>query len=231
MINLTTLELVRERIENALSSTSRENEPPVEIVAVTKAFPGKYIISAYESGLLTIGENRVQEAEQKFKKLPQLPGLKRRLIGHLQSNKARKALAIFDTIDSVNSIKLARRLSKATAEKGEPFPVLAQVNTAADPAKFGFALNETDLLLEMADLPGLRVDGLMTIGEITQDKARIRRTFQRLREMRDNLNAQLTNEKQMRELSMGMTADFEMAVEEGATMIRIGTALFGERPR
>lgn len=116
------------------------------------------------------------------------------------------------------------------SEKQERFPILAQVNTAADPAKFGFALNETDLLLEIADLPGLRVDGLMTIGELTEDESRTRNTFAKLRQMRDDLNRSLPADRQMKELSMGMTADFEMAVEEGATMIRIGTALFGERP-
>lgn len=111
MINPAVLESVRERVDGALRRSGRPNDPPVEIVAVTKAFPRDHIVSAYESGLLTIGENRVQEAEQKFSELPTLPGLKHRLIGHLQSNKVRKAVEIFDTIDSVDSMKLARRLS------------------------------------------------------------------------------------------------------------------------
>ena len=230
MINQAALESVRERIDRARRRVGSEKDPPVEIVAVTKSFPGEHIVSAHESGLFTIGENRVQEAEKKFKELPELAGMKCRLIGHLQSNKARTAMEIFDAIDSVDSLKLAKRLSRMVIEKGESFPVLAQVNTAADPAKSGFDLNDIELLLELSDLPGLLVEGLMTIGELTRDESHIRKTFAKLRELRGDLNRQLPPDRKMKTLSMGMTSDFEVAVEEGATMIRIGRALFGERP-
>ena len=188
---------------------------PVEIVAVTKSFPGEHIVSAHESGLFTIGENRVQEAEKKFKELPELAGMNCRLIGHLQSNKARTAMEIFDAIDSVDSLKLAKRLSRIVIEKGESFPVLAQVNTAADPAKSGFDLNDIELLLELADLPGLLVEGLMTIGELTRDESHIRKTFAKLRELRRrNRVIQVRNVNQLLGLRRGGIADHLVPVTQ-----------------
>ena len=230
MISAATLKSVRDRIEKARSRTGRENEPPVEIIAVTKAFPPDTIIRAYKSGVRSIGENRVQEAMVKFKEVPDLPGLKRRLIGHLQSNKARKAVNLFDTIDSIDSVKLGRKLSSIAKETGKEIPTLIQVNTADDPAKYGFDSSQTEEILEVINLEGLRAEGLMTIGTLTQDKSITRETFKRLWNLRDELNDQLPREKQLIHLSMGMSGDYEIAVEEGATMLRLGTVLFGPRP-
>ncbi|MFQ6673191.1 MAG: YggS family pyridoxal phosphate-dependent enzyme [Fidelibacterota bacterium] len=230
MIKPGALKSIREKIEMARIRAGREGDPPVEIVAVTKAFPAGAIAAAYGAGLRTIGETRIQDATEKFREVGELPGLKRRLIGHLQSNKAGKAADCFDWIDSVDSVKLGRRLSSIAGTRGKAIPVLVQVNTARDPAKFGFGPEQTEELLELLDLPGLKVGGLMTIGALTEDEAKIRRTFRDLRELRDLLNEQLPAHDRLSELSMGMTGDFEIAVEEGATMVRIGTALFGPRP-
>lgn len=230
MISAAALKSVRDRIERARSRTGRANEPPIEIIAVTKAFPPETIIRAYKSGVRSIGENRVQEAMVKFKEVPDLPGLKRRLIGHLQSNKARKAVNLFDTIDSVDSVKLGRKLSSIAKETGKEIPTLIQVNTADDPAKYGFDSSQTEEILKVINLEGLRAEGLMTIGTLTQDKSITRETFKGLWDLRDELNDQLPREKQLIHLSMGMSGDYEIAVEEGATMLRLGTVLFGPRP-
>ena len=230
MINPSVLKSINLRIELARSRAGREKDPPIEIIAVTKAFLAEAIISAYKNGIRSIGENRVQEALMKFKETPELPGLKRRLIGHLQTNKARKAFNLFDTIDSVDSMKLARKLSGAAREKEKKKTILIQVNMARDPAKFGFVPDQLDEILELTNLEGLNVEGLMTIGSQTEDEGEIRSTFQKLREMREGVNQQLSADKKMKHLSMGMSADFEIAVEEGATMLRLGTVIFGPRP-
>jgi len=230
VINRTVLKSVRTRIETAQSRVGREKAPPIEIIAVTKAFPANTIEEAYHAGVRSIGENRVQEAIEKFKEIPPLPGLKRRLIGHLQTNKARKAVDLFDTIDSIDSIKLARKLSGIEQEPDKELPCLVQVNTARDPAKFGFNPSQIEEIIEIIDIKGLNVEGLMTIGALVEDETQIRLTFQKLREMKEKINVHLSQEKQLIHLSMGMSADFEIAVEEGATMLRIGTALFGPRP-
>ena len=188
------------------------------------------MLSAYEAGLRSIGENRVQEALGKYGDLEKLAGLNLRLIGHLQSNKARKAVDLFDTIDAVDSVKLARKLSNIAHEKGIEIPVLIEVNTAGDPAKFGFDTTETGEMLEITELDGVKVEGLMTIGTLTEDEGQIRAAFRDLREVRDKINHEAGTGKQLVHLSMGMSGDFEIAVEEGATMVRLGTVLFGTRP-
>lgn len=231
MINPDALRSIRERIEEAGVRAHREQDPPTQIVAVTKTFPAATIEAAYEAGITTIGENRVQEAAEKFPELPHLPQLKKRLVGHLQSNKARKAMALFDVIDSIDSLKLARRLNAIAGETERRSEVLLQVNTANDPAKHGFEVAEMDTLLEIMEMDNLKVEGLMTIGEFTPNETVVRKTFRSLRELRDQLNEHLPAEKNLSELSMGMSGDFEIAVEEGATMVRLGTVLFGARRR
>ncbi|MFQ6615326.1 MAG: YggS family pyridoxal phosphate-dependent enzyme [Fidelibacterota bacterium] len=230
MIDPGALSSIREGIDRARKRAGLEDAPPVEIVAVTKGFPKEAIDSAYRAGLRSIGETRVQEAGEKMDRLPELPGLTLRMIGHLQSNKARKGVSLFDTIDSVDSVKLGKRISRIASQQRTVMPVLLQVNTGGDPAKFGFSLNDVGDLIELVHLPGIRVEGLMTIGALTTDTEETRRTFRRLRQLRDQLNEQLAPGVRLHHLSMGMTADFKIAVEEGATMVRIGTALFGPRP-
>lgn len=231
MINEASLSSVQGRIESALRRTGQSTTTPIEIVAITKGFPLDAIISAVELGLTSIGENRVQEAEEKFAHLPELPPIKLRFVGHLQSNKARLAVELFDTIDSVDSVKLARRLSRIGKKKEVPVEVLLQVNVDQDPAKSGFDPEKPDELLEIVQLKGLTVSGLMTIGVFTTDEPRKRETFRALWEFRDSINGQLPQSHKLKHLSMGMSDDYEIAIEEGATMVRIGTALFGPRPK
>lgn len=231
MINLDAFKSVQERIEVARELTNREHDPPVQIVAITKTFPASAIESAHRAGIKNIGENRIQESSQKFTHLPDLLQLKKRLVGHLQSNKASKAIKLFDAIDSIDSLKLAHRLSILLAENRNNYESLLQVNIGQDPTKHGFQPGKIDTLLEVLELKNLGVKGLMTIGELTTNETTIRKTFQKLRQLKERLNTHLPEEGQLTELSMGMSSDYEMAVEEGATMVRIGTALFGERQR
>ena len=161
--------------------------------------------------------------------MPELPEIKKRLIGHLQSNKARKAINLFDSIDSVDSIKLATRINNIGLEKNEKTEILLQVNTAMDPSKYGFSTNNKESFLEIIEMPFLNVKGLMTIGLFTRDTRLARDSFLELCLLREQLNSELSEELKMEELSMGMTNDFEIAVEEGATMLRLGSALFGQR--
>lgn len=229
MINVATLADVRKRIADACDRSGRNSPDEVQILAITKTFPADTIVAAHKAGLTAIGENRVQEAAEKFPQLPHLPQLKKRLVGHLQSNKAKKAVSLFDTIDSVDSLKLARNLDAKMADTEKGLAVLLQVNTAGDPSKHGFDADEIDTFLEIVEMDNLNVEGLMTIGELTLNEAAVRKTFRKLLELRERLNESLPTEKRLTELSMGMSGDFEIAVEEGATMIRLGTALFGMR--
>jgi|TARA_B100000035_G_scaffold42560_2_gene31883 hypothetical protein len=229
VINQDALKSVQERIEAARARANRENDPPVQIVAITKTFPASAIESAHRAGIENIGENRIQEASQKFPHLTDLPRLTKRLVGHLQSNKAGKAIDLFDAIDSIDSVKLARRLSMLMAETDSNYESLLQVNTGQDSAKHGFHPENLETLLEALELKNLGVKGLMTIGVFTSDETTTRKTFQKLRQIKERLNRHLPEEDQLTELSMGMSSDYEIAVEEGATMLRIGTALFGER--
>ena len=229
MIDLDALKSVQERIEAAKARGNREQDPPIQIVAITKTFPTSAIESAYKAGIKNIGENRIQEAAQKFPHLAELPRLTKRLVGHLQSNKVGKAVDLFDAIDSIDSLKLAHRLNRLMTEPHSNYESLLQVNTGQDSAKHGFHPEKIETLLEVLELKNLGVKGLMTIGVFTSDETTIRKTFKKLRQLKERLNKHLPEESQLTELSMGMSSNYEMAVEEGATMVRIGTALFGER--
>lgn len=221
------LKKVNQRIKIACERCGR-NPTEVKLMAVTKTHPPEAAEWALESGLRHIGENRVQEAADKRPMVEAATGYWE-LIGPLQRNKARLALESVDRIQTVDRAKLVNTLDRLCGELEKPaFPILMQVNTAADPAKHGCAIEEAAALAErIRESRHLHLDGLMTIGELTEDPERIRATFRRLRELRDRLRADLGMD--LPELSMGMTGDLELAIEEGSTLIRVGSALFGKR--
>lgn len=225
---LISLDDLRSRINDACSRSGRKASE-VELMAVTKTHPPAAVEWALAAGLRTIGENRVQEAAAKR---PQVAGAGGfwELIGPLQSNKARLALETFDRIQTLDRPKLVRMLDRLCGELGkEDFPVLLQANVGEDPAKSGCSPEEAEALaLSVMDSAHLRLEGLMTIGEFTDEEAVVRGTFIRLRELRDRLEVACGHKLPV--LSMGMTDDLEWAVEEGSTLIRVGTALFGTRP-
>ena len=219
-------ERVLARIADACARADRAPED-VTLVAVSKTVAAEALRDAVAAGLDLLGENRVQEG---VAKAPEVPGARWQLIGPLQSNKARRALEVFESIQTVDSVDLARRLDRLVPEvrPGRRYPVLLQVNVDLDPAKAGFAADELEAALdELLALPHLAVDGLMTVGRLTGDPAEARRTFRGLRELSERIRGRWPGLGP--ELSMGMTDDFELAVEEGATIVRVGRALFGER--
>jgi PLP dependent protein len=220
---------VEERIGSALQRAGRTDA--VRLVAVTKGHPVEAVRAAWRAGLLDVGENRVQELEEKRAiDLPGAPGPAWHLIGHLQRNKARRAVALSDMIQSVDSLRLARELSSEAERAGRVVRVLAQVNVAGEETKGGFeGPGALDEIAEVAELPGLACEGLMTMAPFTDDTAPIRRTFAATRRLLEQC-AERGVALRGRELSMGMSGDFEIAIEEGSTMIRLGTILFGERP-
>jgi hypothetical protein len=221
------LDQIRRRMEAACERSGREPSS-VSLLAVTKGQPPETVRAAADLGLRCFGENRVQEARAK---IPQCPGnLHWQLIGHLQSNKCRDAVSLFERIQSVDSLPLAAELDKWAARAAKSVPVLLEVNVAGESSKFGY--RPEALVAELGalnSLPRLEIHGLMTIAPWSADPEKVRPVFRRLRELRDQceelLGAPLT------ELSMGMSGDFEVAIEEGATLIRLGTALFGPRSR
>ncbi len=218
-------DLLRRRIGEACAAAGR-NPAEVTLLPVTKTHPVAAAEYAVRQGFTAVGENRVQEAVEKRAQAP--AGLRWELIGHLQSNKAKLAATHFDRIQSVDSEKLLVVLNRAAGELGKKLPVLLQINAGDDPAKFGAEPADAERLLTTAlAQPHLRVDGLMTIAPLSDDPAVSRRTFARLREIRDALVARTG--APLRELSMGMTGDLEAAVLEGSTLVRIGTALYGPR--
>ena len=221
-----TLKSIQSKIESAQERGGFNH--PVQLIAVTKTHPFSLIQKYYDSGIISIGENRIQEASQKFESFNNMPNLTRRFIGHLQSNKVNKCLELFDTIDSVDSLKLARKISNAALRLEKTIPVLLEINTSGESQKNGFLSNQIDEIGECFQESNIKIDGLMTVGPRTTDTEKIRESFIQLRELRDLIN-QSFNQPNMRELSMGMSGDYEIAVEEGSTMVRLGTVLFGRR--
>ncbi len=223
------IEFVKGRIASAQLRSG--NKAAVKIVAITKAHPVSVITEAKKAGLRIIGENRIQEAEEKFSKIAEiLPELTKRLVGHLQSNKINKALSLFDAIDSVDSLKLADKIGKKAAFLNQTTPILLEVNTGEEATKFGFKPNNIDDMLACFEIPGIEPQGLMTVGPFTPDSKKIRDAFVCLRNLHEILKSQIVHKaNRFTELSMGMSSDFEIAVEEGSTMVRLGTALFGQR--
>jgi pyridoxal phosphate enzyme (YggS family) len=213
------------RIKKACEDAGRD-PATVQLMAVTKTHPAEAADMAFRYGLKAVGENRVQEGAEK-KALAKTP-ISWELIGHLQSNKARLAAGTFDRIQSVDSAKLLGLLDRAAAELGRKLPVLLQVNAGLDPAKSGVEPDGAQGLLESALAhANLRIDGLMTIAPLTDDATAARRTFANLRRIRDLLSA--STGAPLGELSMGMSGDFEDAIAEGSTLVRVGSALFGPR--
>ncbi len=223
------LRQIQDNIQNARQKAGKKTG--VEMVAVTKTHPVGIIIEATECGITSIGENRVQEAAAKFPLIPTGASMiKKRMVGHLQSNKARKAMDLFDSIDSVDSLKLARNIAARNEGTRKTVETLLEINTSGETTKYGFDPNDLDSILEATQISALNVKGLMTIGPLDSDENKIRSAFASLRNLLENINSQLSGQK-LNELSMGMSDDYETAVEEGSTMVRIGTALFGPREK
>jgi hypothetical protein len=223
------LAAVRERISQAAARVGRA-ERDVALVAVSKTHPPERVREAFAAGQLAFGENKVQEGEAKIAALASLRagGLRWHLVGHLQSNKARKAASLFDLVHSVDGLDLGRKLAQASTEASRVLDVLVQADLAGEATKHG--VGEDALLATLEGLRGLaslRVLGLMILPPFDDDPEKTRPYFRRLRELRDRALRQglLAGS----ELSMGMSHDFELAIEEGATIVRVGTAIFGER--
>lgn len=212
------------------SDSAGRAEVPV-LVGVSKTVDAARVLQAYRAGLRVFAENRVQEAEAKRLEVNTLmPEATWHLIGHLQSNKARRALGTFDVIQSVDSVRISETVDRIARDAVKPIDALIEVNVAAEPSKSGFA---PDVLLGAAErlfaLQSVRPIGLMTVAPATDQPETVRWVFRRLRELRDAL-ALRYDVPRFRELSMGMSADFRIAIEEGSTMVRIGRAIFGDRP-
>ena len=222
----TNLKRLRERIARAAGRAGRREEE-ITIVAVSKTFPPEAIRAAYQAGVRHFGESRVQEFEAKRPKVADLD-VTWHFVGRLQSNKARRAAQLFGRVDTVDSLSLARRLDAAAAAEGKRLPVLIEVRLGDEATKGGIAEADLAPLAKgVVALPQLELLGLTVIPPYFEDLEKVRPYFRKLRELRDTLSSQL--EWPLPVLSMGMSHDFEVAIEEGATEIRIGTALFGER--
>jgi pyridoxal phosphate enzyme (YggS family) len=221
------LAALRERISDACARAGRD-PAEVTIVAVTKTHPAAVVEAVRAAGLFDIAENRVQELEEKVVAVGR-EAVRWHLIGHLQRNKARRAVELADLIHSVDSERLARKLSEEALSTGGKVDALVQVNVSGEETKGGLEGSRSlDQLAEICGLPGLRVIGLMTMAPLTDDQGVIRRVFASTRRLADE--ARSLPGFEARHLSMGMSGDFELAVEEGSTLVRIGTALIGERP-
>jgi pyridoxal phosphate enzyme (YggS family) len=222
---------VRERIARAAARAGR-SAGEVTLVAVSKTHPPEAVREAFAAGVRAVGENRVQEAEGKVAALADLAprGLQWHLVGHLQSNKAKKAAALFNWIHSVDGVEVGRRLGEAAQAEGRRVQALVQVDLAGEETKFGLGEGELLPALEsLRALPAVALRGLMVLPPYDEDAERARPYFQRLRALRDRAREKGLLEGS--ELSMGMSHDLEVAVEEGATLVRVGTAIFGERHR
>ena len=227
------LRSVQTRIHRAATRANRKPDQ-VALMAVCKTFPPDAIAEAYAAGQRLFGENKVQEFADKSGKLAGLEGAEFHMIGHLQSNKAAKAVELFHAVDSLDSAKLAARLNAAAEATGKVLPVLIEVNIGGEEAKSGVAPDSPELeeiLRQAPEWPHLRIRGLMTVPPYTDDPEDARPYFRKLRELRDHLAARNLPSVGMDELSMGMSHDFEVAIEEGSTCVRIGTAIFGERTK
>jgi len=223
------LSAVRERIETAAKRSNREAEE-ITLIAISKTHPPETLRAAIACGVSDLGENRVQEAEAKIIELGR-EAARWHLVGHLQENKARRAIGLFDVIHSLDSVSLARRLDRlCESENRDKLPVLVQVNLGGEESKTGADPSElTALLDEVAACERLSLIGLMTLPPYFENPEDGRRFFSELRELRDQFQAEGRFGTSAGELSMGMSHDFEIAIEEGATMIRVGTAIFGDR--
>jgi pyridoxal phosphate enzyme (YggS family) len=219
------IERVRDQIAKAAVKVGRTLED-VELVAITKTHPAQKVREAIDAGQNLFGESRVQEARAKILELPS--NIRWHFVGHLQRNKIRHALPLFELIHSVDSLGLAQEINRIAGEQGMHPRVLLEVNVAGEGSKFGFSAEKLrHQMEELLALPRLSILGLMTIPPFAEEAEASRRYFVQLRELRDRLQTEFRVD--LAQLSMGMTQDFPVAIEEGATLVRIGTAIFGER--
>ena len=222
---VTKLEEIRFNIARAQEKSGTQSL--IEIVGVTKTHPFSVIEESYEAGLRSIGENRIQEAGTKFESFEKMPKLNKRFIGHLQSNKAKKCVELFDSVDSIDSIKTLRKVGKYSKELEKNISILIEINTSGEPQKHGFLPSQKEEILECFLEQGLSFDGLMTVGPRTFNKNKVRKSFCLLRETKDWIESE--GKIKLKHLSMGMSGDYEIAVEEGSTMVRLGSLLYGSR--
>lgn len=221
------LALVRDRIKKAAKRAAR-NSDDITLLCVTKTIGSTKLREALASGVTDIGENRVDDAISKYNRLgSQARDLKWHMIGHLQTNKVKNTLDIFDTIDSLDSIKLAKEIEKRASLIGRKVDCLVEVNTSKESSKYGIEEEEVErFITEVSTFSHIHVIGLMTMAPIVNKQELARPYFSKLRQIKDNLKAKNIPNTDIRELSMGMSQDFEVAIEEGATIVRIGTAIF-----
>jgi PLP dependent protein len=223
---------IRERIASAASRAGRHPEE-ITLMAVSKTFTAGHIREAYASGIRVFGENRVQEFSLKAGALDDLEGAEWHMIGHLQTNKAAKAVGLFGAVDSLDSLRLAETLNRSAQQNDKKLSVLIEINVGGEAAKSGLRPESSELaeLLRAAPrLEKLEFRGLMTIPPFADDPQQARSYFRKLRELRDQIAARGLRGVGMEALSMGMSHDFEAAIAEGSTCVRIGTAIFGQRP-
>jgi PLP dependent protein len=216
----------------AAARRARRNPDEITLMAVSKTFPVDSIREAYAAGLRVFGENRVQEFAGKANALRDLPDIEWHLIGHLQTNKAAKAAELFDAVDSVDSVRMAEKLNAFAARAGKILPVLIEINVGGEKAKSGVAADSEELTQILQGAPrwgNLKIRGLMTVPPYTEDPEGSRPYFRQLRQIRDRIAARRLPDINPAVLSMGMSHDFEVAIEEGSTCVRVGTAIFGER--
>ena len=223
------LGVVRERIARATERAGRE-PGGVRLVGVSKTFPVTYVQAAAEAGLSDFGENRVQEALDKIERSATLVDVSWHFVGHLQSNKVYKVVGVVDWIHSLDSDALLRRVAHAMEQQTKPTQLLVQVDLAGEATKYGASLDEARRMFDTAvEHEALQVRGLMVLPPWSDDPEQVRPYFKRLRELRDRFLDDGVDPTMLTELSMGMSHDLEVAIEEGATMVRVGTAVFGRR--
>lgn len=226
------LERIRQRMDRAARASGRDPQR-VTLLGAAKLVEPEKIAMAIDLGIHHIGENRVQEAEAKFKRRPSLRSSATwHLIGHLQSNKVRRALEVFDVIQSIDSVPLAQSLDRAAASLNRRLPIYIEVNVGVEPTKFGVTPDGLmPLARAVAASNHLRLEGLMAVPPYCEDPEAARPYFRKLRELLEDLNARRWFDYEVGGLSMGMSHDYEVAIEEGATLIRLGTAIWGPRPQ
>lgn len=221
---------LNDRIETAAARTGRSGSDIV-VIAVTKTHPIETILAAIEQGITHFGENRVQEAEKKIPQLKQ-QDITWHMVGHLQRNKAKDALRMFHRLHSLDSKRLARRIQRQLEKLEMPsYPAYVQVNTSGEESKYGILPDELSQLLDLVakECPRIQIEGLMTIAPYVDDETVLRKTFRGLKNLQETTDVCEYPNVELRDLSMGMTNDYEIAIEEGATHLRIGRAIFGER--
>ena len=223
----TNLQRVRERIAQAAIRAGRDPQD-IQLVAVSKTMSTATVRQAIQAGATILGENYVQEARKKIEEIGHAPRWD--FIGHLQSNKANYVVDLFDIIHSVDRLSLAKEINKLAAKQGKTMKILVQVNISGEEAKSGIDPEGVNALVkEIVSLPNVSVEGLMTMPPFFDDPEKARPYFIALRKLRDTLREEIGEATDLKELSMGMSGDFEVAIEEGSTLVRVGTAIFGER--